>query len=363
MPLTTHLADRTSPVRSFIIDRFPGISAITGPVNTHLRTVGCACPPPSLGDTRYPYADVGKAIDYRLRYFYPATSTQELAGWRGGQLLFAHSPPEYMLGDLAAPHAVEGEVIFAFFDELDAFLARVQPAGRLLAPAEEAVLARYCFVLSLFETRYRSGVIADALILPGDQQSVEGLLAIAPDAVIGDIVAMATLFFTHFQDLVQKPVILNPAFAGSHDMGGADADLIIDGTLVEIKTTKNTALEPDWVRQLVGYWLLDYSNEFHINAIGFYLPRHGVLATWSVEEFLTTLTRQAVPIDWAALRADFRAVAETVRPPERPRLDLLPPEVRMKMAEERHKEQQREKRREAQRLRRAAIVAAKEPKP
>ena len=218
----------------------------------------------------------------------------------------------------AAPHEVEVRVVLAFFDQLDAFLAETQPSGRVLAPADEALLAHYCFVLSLFESKYRSGVTADALILPGDQQSVEGLLALAPDAAIGDITAMAALFFARYGDLIQKPVILNPKFAGSGDVGVADADLIIDGTLFEIKTSKHNMLKPDWFRQLVAYWLLDYNDELHINGFGIYMPRQGLLMTWPLEEFLTTLSGYAAPIDRSALRAEFRAVAETVRPPEPP---------------------------------------------
>lgn len=51
--------------------------------------------------------------------------------------------------------------------------------------------------------------------------------------------------------------ILNPVFDGG-EVGGADADLIIDSELTDIKTTKNLrrSNKEQW-RQLIGYWLLD----------------------------------------------------------------------------------------------------------
>jgi hypothetical protein len=39
---------------------------------------------------------------------------------------------------------------------LDALLARVQPVGRRLEPEAEQELARYCFVLALFEEVFRT---------------------------------------------------------------------------------------------------------------------------------------------------------------------------------------------------------------
>ena len=51
--------------------------------------------------------------------------------------------------------------------------------------------------------------------------------------------------------------VLNPTFGmASVLVGGADADIIMDGTLVDIKTTKHPTLTSDMIYQLAGYWLL-----------------------------------------------------------------------------------------------------------
>ena len=41
-------------------------------------------------------------------------------------------------------------------------------------------------------------------------------------------------------------------------VGGADADFIAGGTLVDIKTTKNGRFTRDRFNQLAGYCILDY---------------------------------------------------------------------------------------------------------
>jgi hypothetical protein len=69
------------------------------------------------------------------------------------------------------------------------------------------------------------------------------------------------------------------------------------------------------LRQLIGCVLLGYDDQYGINAVGFYLPRHGVLRSWPLQECL-----EALRGDTAALlpspRSEFRAVcgkARTVR--------------------------------------------------
>ena len=93
-------------------------------------------------------------------------------------------------------------------------------------------------------------------------------------------------------------VVLNPTFGfGSHAIGGADADCILDGKLVDIKTTGYAAFKPDYWRQLVGYMTLaDIHNTLYqtgmydryqldeeplpeIESFGIYFARHGEFET------------------------------------------------------------------------------------
>lgn len=86
--------------------------------------------------------------------------------------------------------------------------------------------------------------------------------------------------------------ILNPHFnKGSLLVGGADADLIMDDTLIDIKVIKDLKVTRSQYNQLIGYYILSligginqHPNLRPINAIGIYFARHGVLWKVSVAE-------------------------------------------------------------------------------
>lgn len=55
----------------------------------------------------------------------------------------------------------------------------------------------------------------------------------------------------------QEICLLNPIFGeGSKLVGGADADLFVDDTIIEIKTTKKLELQRKYFDQLIGYYVL-----------------------------------------------------------------------------------------------------------
>jgi len=113
-------------------------------------------------------------------------------------------------------------------------------------------------------------------------------------------------------DLIRSPHVLNPTFAGSPDVGGADADLVIDGCLIDIKATVNPKLDPDFLYQLAGYLLLDYDDQLHIDTVGIYMARQGMLFTWSVADFLRQVTGDDT-ISLVSLRREFRTLYQNNR--------------------------------------------------
>ncbi len=61
----------------------------------------------------------------------------------------------------------------------------------------------------------------------------------ADDRAVGDLVGLTRLFRERRADLLAAtPLVLNPTFAGSGQVGGADADLIASGCLLDIKVSK-----------------------------------------------------------------------------------------------------------------------------
>ncbi|MBY0485615.1 MAG: hypothetical protein K2P85_00245 [Flavobacteriaceae bacterium] len=88
--------------------------------------------------------------------------------------------------------------------------------------------------------------------------------------------------------IVKRSLYINPSFGnGSALVGGADADLIIDDTLIDIKVTKELKLERKHLNQIIGYYSLSLIGGINtnpnlkmINSIGIYFARHGELWTF-----------------------------------------------------------------------------------
>ena len=174
----------------------------------------------------------------------------------------------------------------------------LRPNERLLDQCEEEELNRYCFVLALFEEVYRSGLRSTSpLISNGPITTVDELLAIPEPDWLDDMCKMSQLFKERSGDLLLGRAILNPTFDGSGDIGGADADLIVDDCLIEMKATVNpsTSMGRQKLYQLLGYVLLDFSDRYLIRSAGFYFVRQGVMARWPLTDLLETLSGGKAP--------------------------------------------------------------------
>lgn len=275
MSLTSHLDDRTSPIGQFIRQRFSQTTALTKDANRRLKEAATLRPVVAAGEA-YPYAVIGSAIDYRIRYAFAITPYQRLVAYHGAMLL--SNPGAYY----------PRRLVKAFFESLNAALQAIEPVGRRLNAAEERVLDGYCYVLSLFEQVFRSNAyVQGPLLQPSMKQSVEELLAIPQVASLDDLGALFGLFYDSYAHLLSKPAVLNPIFAGSLDIGGADADMIVDGCLIDIKTSISPQIKAEFLYQLAGYALLDYDDAYHITSVGSYMARQGMLFSWPLAEFLS----------------------------------------------------------------------------
>lgn len=70
-------------------------------------------------------------------------------------------------------------------------------------------------------------------------------------------------------------------------MGGADADLLLDDLLVEVKATRHLRLDGVYLQQLAGYLVLErlagiQGSDRPIRRLGVYYARHGVLQVMPV---------------------------------------------------------------------------------
>jgi hypothetical protein len=95
-----------------------------------------------------------------------------------------------------------------------------------------------------------------------------------------------------------------PTFDGSADVA-ADADLVVNSTLIEIKNTRRRIYDfpRRTMHQLLGYVLMDYTDQHTIDQVALYLTRAGALISWPIEAYLALLgTRRR---DLGELRAAF----------------------------------------------------------
>ncbi len=304
MSLTSHLKDAQSPIRQFLYEHFPSTRPIVIEARTKLSDVSTIRP-----ESRLPYGTIGTAIDYRLRYYFDVTKPTELVAWQGAQLLMGKM-------FLVADGKVKGygtpllpkELIDNFFDDLSSMLDKIRPVGVRLDRSGEELLARYCVVLALLEEVFRAGANPRSPLLTSKHNDVQSLLEIVQPHWIDDLCNLSWLFHDKLEDRLTQSAILNPTFDGSVHVGGADADLILNGYLLDIKATINPRLESSWLYQLLGYVLLDYTDEYKMDGVGLYLARQGVLFEWDITDLLDAVTDGGAP-PLRELRKEFQQIA------------------------------------------------------
>jgi hypothetical protein len=187
---------------------------------------------------------------------------------------------------------------------------------------DHQVLARACWALALLTDLYRVGPMPGSPLMALDPRSVtaDKLLGLAPPEAADELLALRV---ATEQSLLPTLTArhgawaIGPTFAGSASMN-ADADLIAAGLLLELKTglgnrraggTRRASLDAPTIMQLLGYVLLDFPDEFSIEAIGVYNPRYGHLATWPLPELMSELAGR--PVNLPEERAAFERLLLT----------------------------------------------------
>lgn len=296
MSLTSQLKDPDSVIRSFMSE----VLHVPGGMETQWRkrrpndSLGtCVCAPDGV---RPPYSILGQAIDHRLRFSMASAIEPTESAWQGMQIA---------MGPRKRRREAMVRVVEALCGELAELLQEHQPWNRDqligLPEAVEERLLRMCFVMSLFEALYRnpSATLPESW-RPGDGGAVElgTLLNSVPDYCVSDLTAQIRLAENGLKELrsltTPQEVLHGPTFVGSPDVGGADADLIAGGTLIDIKSSSRASrVGRAEFYQLLGYVLLDYDDAFGITHAGFYLSRYGACITWEVDYLLEALGADA----------------------------------------------------------------------
>ena len=139
-------------------------------------------------------------------------------------------------------------------------------------------------------------------------------LATIDSKITADLILLSKQFYEqHIRTVLKaKNVQIGRTLAGSADIGGADFDLLVDGCLIDLKATRRATISTQHLRQLVGYWLLDYNDAFKIRRVAVSLLRHGDTEYFDIE-------RDLLPVASAselrrAFRRKLRSAAQNNQP-------------------------------------------------
>ena len=309
MSLTSHLKDSKGLVARFFQERLPNTRSLVRDCNAKMRDVDTIRP--VSASTAMEYSLLGMAIDYRLRYYFPATNYEELVAWHGARRVSRNGVRFYAdeYGQLGVAEIgddtsfdislldvwvvsnrqdlwLSPQLVQDFFRSLEDLICEYGPAGKALDSEQEATLCRYCIVLALFEQIARAGPHPDSLLFGTGMTTVADLLGAADLYWVEDLCAQSRLFFRHFEHRLGDRYVLNPTFDGSAGIGGADADLVLNSSLIDIKATINPRVTRQWIYQLLGYALLDYSDTYKLERVGLYLSRQGLLVEWGLKDLI-----------------------------------------------------------------------------
>lgn len=230
LPLTGQLQYPRSPMSVFMARHLPHPEQVVGAYHQQVRHLPHPVQP--MDERRPDWAALGHTIDYHLRLSL------------GGDLGAAVDHGIRLIGSLVPLEGAPGlPVRSALAAAGTQLLARVQAHLDGSRPLGEDYVTRLCHVAGNFEAVYRNGVFSRRRNLLAQAEAattLKDLTAAVPAYVLEDIAEQMQLATQPFAPLRRLPAaqrVCGPVFAGSSDLGGADADFITGGLLIDCKAT------------------------------------------------------------------------------------------------------------------------------
>jgi hypothetical protein len=284
----TSLLGWASPVRDYLDGISPRLQASSG------RGEGASTAAEELGlleltDSRLvisplPGVDLprsGTAFDFRARI--------ELGGFAPDQSVAAQGVAQ--LGEYV-PYIPNGPHRARIISESFAIAK-----GLLLGSADESELDRAAILLAHCEQVVRAGAgalngsVGDACDAAADGQAFADQLDPLALADVRSLMLMNVrqLETWHEQIADGERYEPNPSFISSPLVGGADADWMVGETLIDCKVYGSLTVNKLWgfLRQLLGYVMLDSDDSLGIRRVGLWLPRQGLTPTWNLTQLLS----------------------------------------------------------------------------
>ena len=307
MSLTEHLRDSGSPVRAYLDGISPSLADMQGR-SSEARAMAQALGLTVLcrsGTVVEPLPGVdaarsGTAVDFRARIALGGFDPHDSAAALGVAVL-----PMYEDEAENGSHRVR--VLTEAFDV----------AVRMLdAPSDEAELDRASLLLAHCEQIYRSGAAALRGSLGEALDAADDGLAFALGIDTPSLTDLRALMEANADQIDEWQARIaggerfdpNPDFAGSALVGGADADWIVGDALIDSKAYDKLTVPTlrGFLRQLLGYVMLDLEDALGIRSVGVWFPRQRLTKTWRLDCLLGGDPEELLP----ALREGFRKAAD-----------------------------------------------------
>jgi hypothetical protein len=297
MSLTGHIKQgRGDPVFDWFATHFPATSPVSTEVNRALRGGGANVPcviPPTPGTNA---GLVGTAVGYVLSAHLRAGALDSTVATCGALGLdrFVRTPR-------LAPSVFERMTVQR--------IEELEPSRRELAGVEWNELLRLMCVLARCEQMVRAGLIALDVLVPlfrgADDLEALSRAAATPETLADlDALSRATLTdHLHLREV--QDLRIGPDFMQSPLLGGADADIIAGGVLIELKSSAQDRIvgrRELW--QMLGYVLSDGWDQYKLRQCTVAALRRRRSYTWELQDLADALAGgPTAPIErW---RADF----------------------------------------------------------
>ena len=277
--LTGDVTDKDSSIRRFLQSKFPNLKPFQADYKA--RSGGLI-----VEGSTASASDIGTAMDLMIRSLIEPDDVPASA------LAMFPFNPDYQAGVITLAATVSRAV------------------GE--SQAGQVEFARAVWGLALCVAAHRAGA-AFAPFVPDLVHNglfdAETMMGQASDEAVAELVSLRGLAERSLLPELKAPFHLGPQFdlsvVGPAQRIAAEADLISDGLLLDVKTQlglKNKAgirydvLRPEQLYQLLAYALLDYSDRYAINKLGIYSARYGTLVSWPLDYVMATAAGMTIDL-------------------------------------------------------------------
>jgi hypothetical protein len=258
---------------------------------------------PDVPHEKSEWTIVGIALDYRIRFYLKRFSASETLAYHGARTRVT-VPVSFLK---SSDDDIDIEKLFKEYEGLNTYKKRLWSSlskywdellksfenhPKCIENEKEKLISSLCIIFSYFDIIYRSGYVSKFLFEAySENWSLSEMIENINQSTFNDLRSLSKLFVANSNTINNAENIeINPSFLGSNYVGGADADIIIDKCLWDIKTTiKPKKYFYKWPYQLFGYSFLDCDDKFQIRSVGIYLSRQGLWISWPLEELIHIL--------------------------------------------------------------------------